>query len=235
MRDFIFGSELKYYNNGYGKVAVLLEPYELHPEDYIKAASMDFDAVLCNHKRFVERYDNWLWYPLGGTFIDEQDWNIYEKKDGISMFISNKDTMPGHKLRHKILREFKDDEIDFYGLAVNNYVGKKIDGLRDYRFSIVIESCRERGYFTEKIIDCFLTGTIPIYWGDPDIGDIFDLDGIVLFNDLDETLRLTSTYSIYSKYLYDTALSAVRANFQTAKKYANYKENIKRIYEGIIE
>lgn len=38
------------------------------------------------------------------------------------------------------------------------------------RFSICYENAREiPGYITEKIFDCFFSGTIPVYWGAPDI------------------------------------------------------------------
>lgn len=38
-------------------------------------------------------------------------------------------------------------------------------------------------YFTEKILDCFTTGTIPIYQGAPDIGDYCNAEGIVVIDD----------------------------------------------------
>jgi hypothetical protein len=41
--------------------------------------------------------------------------------------------------------------------------------LRDYKFSICFENTAMPGYITEKIIDCFISGVIPIYLGAPDI------------------------------------------------------------------
>lgn len=38
-----------------------------------------------------------------------------------------------------------------------------------YKFSICFENCAYPGYITEKIIDCFISGVIPIYLGAPDI------------------------------------------------------------------
>ena len=49
-------------------------------------------------------------------------------------------------------------------------------------FSIAIENSRNGCYFTEKILDCFTTRTVPIYWGCPDIGDYFDMNVIITFN-----------------------------------------------------
>ena len=38
-------------------------------------------------------------------------------------------------------------------------------------------------YFTEKLLDCFATGTIPVYLGAPDIGKVFNIDGIITLSD----------------------------------------------------
>ena len=42
---------------------------------------------------------------------------------------------------------------------------EKEDGLCDYMFSVAIENSNQ--YFSEKLLDCFLTGTIPIYYATP--------------------------------------------------------------------
>ena len=57
---------------------------------------------------------------------------------------------------------------------------QKADGLAPYRYSVVIENVRERNYFTEKLIDALLCGTVPIYWGCPNIGDFFDTTGMMI-------------------------------------------------------
>jgi hypothetical protein len=59
----------------------------------------------------------------------------------------------------------------------------KEEGLEDYRFSFAIENCCYDYYFTEKLLDCFLTGTVPIYIGCERIGDIFNSDGIIFLDD----------------------------------------------------
>jgi len=233
MKKIITDSEIK-HTNGRGQVALLLEPYLLHPEDYIEAAGKDFDMVLSHHKRFVNIYDNWKYYPLGGTFIQEEDRKIWEKKGGVSMFISKKDTMPGHLLRKKVLQNVGSG-IDFFGDGVNNHVENKADGLRDYPFSIVIESCQERGYFTEKIIDCFLTGTIPIYWGDPDIGDYFNTSGIFVWEKpVDLAINIMDLLHGWEGY-YRAMEPAMRANFEIAKEFISYGKQIQYLYPEIFE
>jgi hypothetical protein len=50
----------------------------------------------------------------------------------------------------------------------------------------VIENVVDDCWFTEKLLDSFLSGTIPIYCGCPTIGDFFDLQGMLLFTSVDE-------------------------------------------------
>ena len=59
-----------------------------------------------------------------------------------------------------------------------------LDGLKDYAFSIVVENNPD--WFTEKLIDCFACGTIPIYWGKLNIDKYFDDCGIIQFETIDE-------------------------------------------------
>jgi hypothetical protein len=46
-------------------------------------------------------------------------------------------------------------------------------------FNISLENSKQVNYFSEKIIDCFLTFTIPLYIGCPNIGEYFDTRGII--------------------------------------------------------
>lgn len=45
----------------------------------------------------------------------------------------------------------------------------KWDVLSNYRFSLCFENMPMTGYVTEKLFDCLYAGTVPIYWGAPDI------------------------------------------------------------------
>ena len=54
------------------------------------------------------------------------------------------------------------------GKAFNNVGGRVIDKIKflsSYKFSFSLENSEGDGYISEKIIDSFLAGTIPIYYG----------------------------------------------------------------------
>jgi len=52
----------------------------------------------------------------------------------------------------------------FRGVAVS-----KAQTLGSYTFSLCFENMILKGWITEKICDCFYAGTIPVYWGAPDV------------------------------------------------------------------
>ena len=67
----------------------------------------------------------------------------------------------------KELNKYK--TIDMGGRFHNNvggFVKDKIQFLKKYKFSFAMENSEADGYASEKIIDSFLAGTIPIYYGD---------------------------------------------------------------------
>lgn len=51
---------------------------------------------------------------------------------------------------------------------------RKRDFLAAYKFTIAFENSRAPGYYTEKILDPMLAGSIPVYWGDPGIASHFN-------------------------------------------------------------
>jgi hypothetical protein len=69
-----------------------------------------------------------------------------------------------------------DLDFDFYGprwsITDKRYKGRlinKIDGLKDYKYTVALENTSISGLMTEKIIDSFLCNTIPIYNGHRDV------------------------------------------------------------------
>jgi alpha(1,3/1,4) fucosyltransferase len=55
----------------------------------------------------------------------------------------------------------------------------KWETLSKYRFSLCFENMPMSGYLTEKLFDCFYAGTVPVYWGAPDIETLVPLGAFV--------------------------------------------------------
>lgn len=65
---------------------------------------------------------------------------------------------------------------DCYKGALNYNDFCKFKGLYGYSYSLAFENSQHLNYFTEKIIDCFLCWTKPLYWGCPNIDHYFPKD-----------------------------------------------------------
>ena len=128
-----------------------------------------------------------------------KDRGIHKKNKLASMIASSKMMCSGHMYRQQILQKFR-SQIDCFGNSYNPITKKEI-GLNDYCFSIAMENDIHSNYFSEKISDCFATGTIPIYWGMPAIGKFFNDNGIILLLD-DFKIGDVSTDLYYSKMEY---------------------------------
>lgn len=98
-----------------------------------------------------------------------------EKKKLISVITSNKAFTQGHIDRIRFVDKLKQhfgDQLDIFGRGYNPF-GDKWDVLADYKYHIVIENSSQNYYWTEKLSDCFLAETYPLYYGCTNLGDYF--------------------------------------------------------------
>ena len=97
------------------------------------------------------------------------------------------------------------DEIICLSHLLNNYDNKKFNeiGKKDFLINYIFNLCPENskynfpGYITEKLMDCCVSGCIPIYCGKLDEYDkkIFNIDRIIFYESNNES----SLYKCYSK------------------------------------
>ena len=74
----------------------------------------------------------------------------------------------------------------------NRTIKNKIDFLSDYKFSIAMENSNGDGYLSEKIVDSFIAGTIPIYYGDYLLDEFINPKTYILIkgeNDIDTKIE----------------------------------------------
>ncbi len=100
-----------------------------------------------------------------------------------------------------------------YGGKWKNNIGGRVKDkealLREHKFSIAFENAAYAGYTTEKITDAFMAGTIPIYWGDPDIIKHFNSKAFIAVNSSDtvDTVMARIQAIDRSQELYESMLS----------------------------
>lgn len=178
----------------------IVDSVKRFPEKYLKK----FDAIFTHNQELLKIDSKFKWVPAQGFWIKEP--KIYEKTKMISMIASNKKMCEGHRLRLEWVERIG-DQVDLYGRGFNEIFLKE-EGLCDYMFSVAIENGQYETYFTEKLLDCFATGTIPVYLGAPDIGDYFNKDGII---------DLSDEFDV-SDEIYYNKLDAIKDNLERVKK-----------------
>ena len=65
-------------------------------------------------------------------------------------------------------------------IGLPNGVADKYEFQKKHKFSICFENSTHPGYITEKLVQGFAAGTIPIYWGSPDVIDVFNRKAMVV-------------------------------------------------------
>jgi len=58
-----------------------------------------------------------------------------------------------------------------------------INAYKDYYFVLAMENSKHPGYVTEKILNAFAAGSIPIYWGDKIVKQFFNKDAFIDISD----------------------------------------------------
>lgn len=77
-----------------------------------------------------------------------------------------------------------------YRNNVGGPVADKTAFQQGYKFAIAYENGADPGYCTEKIVDAWAAGCVPIYWGDPLIKDEFDPAAFLCAADYPDTAAL---------------------------------------------
>lgn len=204
------------------KIGILLEPPAINPDSYKWISQPEnyskFQYILTYNQELLTLDSRFKKMIFGGSWVHPSEQMIYPKTKNISIIASWKNMTEGHKLRHEVVKRFG-DRIDVFG---NGYtkIASKLDGLKDYRYSIVIENEMRDGWITEKAIDCYRTGTIPIYWYSSHnplkkIHDIFDRCYVEFYN-IDE---LDALLHKATDHFYFLCNQQIKFNFETAKQY----------------
>ncbi len=218
------------------KVAWIHEPRPLHNLQNNRLKTLEgmldkFDFVMTYDQYLLDTYPNKCVYCVdNGIWVSDNMIKLHEKTKLASIIYSWKNDTEGHRLRHIIA---KTDGLDLYGSGAGNFIEFKEEGLADYYFSITIENSKSKYYFTEKIMDCFACGTIPIYWGCENIGDYFDERGIITFTEVSE---LQEIFNRIGDMDYIESLQPyVKKNLEIVKQYNRYEDWIKEnIYDKFL-
>jgi len=223
-----------------------MEPKEINNiSDEVIRHHHQFDKILTSYPEVLSQCQNAELFLYASCWIlTRQDktranhrteyHNIFstEKKFLLSHVMSNKNYLPGHQLRHQtrdIINKPRRFELYF---PPSIEMEKKYQLFENSMFHIAIENTKNVNYISEKIIDCFMSYTIPIYWGCPNIADYFNTDGIIFFETKEELDHILNNLSEND---YFKRLEAVIENYNiTNTRYAFYSDRVNAILDTMV-
>ena len=149
------------------------------------------------------------WYDEGRTQVMRDFDHIRGRVNRFCNFIYSNDRASERIEFFHELSRYK--QVDAGGKVLNN-IGGRVDDKREFvaksKFTIAFENESHPGYATEKIIEPLLMGSIPIYWGDPEIESDFNPDCFVNAHRFssweevaDEVQRIDSDDDLWEKYV----------------------------------
>jgi len=105
--------------------------------------------------------------------------NVKERQDFFNIFVEKTSTSMCHSFGcYGNYPETRQPKIE------GNWDGTEIiDTYKNYKFVIAMENTQEVGYVTEKIINAFYSGAIPIYWGSSNVNDFFNKKAFINVSD----------------------------------------------------
>lgn len=205
----------------------------MEPESVVSIFSEEilnkFDLIITWRKDILEKYKNSVKMIFGSCWIN-QDELSFNKKNKISYLMSNKRSTNGHIFRYFVYNCMFDrpliNDLQTTCIMTPPRITSKSEILDEYKFSVIVENEKLEDWITEKLIDCFATKTVPIYWGAPNASEYFDKNGIIQFDNIDDLNKILDNLTSND---YDSRLSAIEKNFQLSKDYWSYWDRVQSI------
>lgn len=140
--------------------------------------------------------DRYLKIPYEKIPCEAQDRNKFRDIDisgrkFCNFIYSNSNNGKGAVLRQEFCKQLMQyKHVDCPGKVLNNmkdaisprnsgWWKSKLDFIKQYKFTIAFENVSMPGMITEKLNQAFLAGTIPIYWGDPYVTEIYNRNAFI--------------------------------------------------------
>lgn len=191
--DYLFFSCFGDENLNYDCIKIFCSGEDITPDFNLCDYGISFDCL--NYGDRYLRFPNFIHgEKLEKAFKARKNIDIEKSvnRDFCSFVVSNGGANPVREEFFKKLSQYK--QVASGGKLLNNVGGPvedKIAFQSDYKFCIAFENDSSDGYTSEKIVDAFLSGSVPIYWGNRKISEDFNSGCFINchdFSSLDEVV-----------------------------------------------
>jgi hypothetical protein len=188
----------QYSDNSYKHTKVFFTGEQIKPDLNLYDFSFSFEHM-DDPRNF--RFPLYLWHH--GNYFSlknrpKKDWAKEKTKFCNFLYGNGNENMDGVKRRIWFFKELqKYKHVDSAGLVLNNTgyhipESKKIEWLKDYKFTIAFENQMHSGYTTEKLIQPLMAGSLPIYNGNNTVYNDFNTKSFINtheYNNLEEVIE----------------------------------------------
>jgi len=230
------------------KILLLVEPDDLmHFSDWVIQNHDQYFVILTHEEKILNVCPNAVLMEFGPPWI--RTYSFPQKTFSVSTVVGSKKQLAGHWLRLQLWKRQNEITIPKKFFLSNRggnifsrwrhcltqrhalSLGESKLPLFESQFHIAIENCKKTYWFTEKVMDCFQTKTIPIYWGCPNIGSYFDTRGMFLVESVDEIIQVCNALT---SNMYAEMEMFVEVNHQKAKSYIDFSNRVKEKIETLM-
>ena len=192
-----------------------------------------------NHENIIE-HPSFMFYHLD---YNKHDINSmlknknFDKKKKLSMVVSyTPNSNNNYGLRTKLATELinRGLDVDIYGNGwptthknIKGTIGDKYEALIDYQFSIGVENSCEKNYLTEKYFDISLCNGTPIYYGAPNVDEIYSGHINLEINNIENCLDSISDVLNFGNPDIESIIKNKNLYFNKNNIYNKVKEIIK--------
>lgn len=176
--DFVLHSCLGHDVLKYPGVRIFITEENVSPNFNISDYALSFDKI-----QFGDRA---IWLPLIKLYKEAYSaltaprpnpMNVLQGKTGFCAYVmSNTSNSANERIRiFDLLSAYK--TVHSGGRWRNNTGGRISDKLAfqsKHKFVLAFENCSHPGYLTEKFAEAAASNAIPVYWGDPHVGTLFN-------------------------------------------------------------
>ncbi len=165
-----------------------------------------------NHSNFIKSGPVFPWF-IERSFEESNNNNKFSKSKKLSIITSDKKITINHIKRlnfFKNLDKYFGNEIDIYGAGFSGFIKEKKTTLDPYMFSVVAENSSLPDYFTEKVGDCFLSHTFPLYHGCTNFNKYFNHKSFetIDINNFDQSVKIIKNI-LNDDNFYDSRLPSI--------------------------
>lgn len=216
---------------GKNPLLLMIEPRSIMPNAYewVEHHYSDYLYVFTFDSRLLEICSNAKLLLYCGIDLFRNS----KKSKMVSMACSGKTSCEGHLERLRIARLLK-DKIDTYGKFDGGTFVDYSDIYAPYKFNVAMENYSDGYYFTEKILDCFATRTVPIYYGCPHISEFFNDKGILQAKNTDDILNIVDEVLEHGNSIYESMSDAIEDNYEKVSKYERLEQPFFNMYSKLL-